>query len=134
MGSLNGLAKYEDALLIGLKIGNQPQTQVEEFLDELDFLARSLGIRTVRRFSQGLQQPDTRYFLGSGKLHEVKNFATSHHVETFIFDDDLSPSQLRNIERELKGKIYDRSLLILDIFLKRAQTAQAKVQVELARY
>lgn len=134
MEASNGLAKFENAVLIGLKLGNQPQAQVEEYLDELDFLARTLGIRASKRFTQGLQLPDNRYFIGSGKLNEIKEYASSHEVETFIFDDDLSPSQLRNIEKELKGKIYDRSLLILDIFLKRAQTAQAKVQVELARY
>ncbi len=134
MEASNGIAKFETAVLIGLKLGSQPQSQVDEYLDELNFLARTLGIRVAKRFTQGLQLPDNRYFIGSGKLNEIKEYAASHEVDTFIFDDDLSPSQLRNIEKELKGKIYDRSLLILDIFLKRAQTAQAKVQVELARY
>ncbi len=134
MGASNGIAKFENAILIGLKLGSQPQAQVDEHLDELDFLAKTLGIRSFKRFTQGLQVPDTRFFIGSGKLEEIKEFASKNEVETFIFDDDLSPSQIRNIEKELKGKIYDRSLLILDIFLKRAQTAQAKVQVELARY
>lgn len=134
MGKINSLAKKEDAILIGLRIGSQAQLQVEEHLDELEFLAKTQGINTLKRFSQALQHPDNKFFIGSGKLQEIKEFASNNKIETFIFDDDLSPSQLRNIEKELKGKIYDRSLLILDIFLKRAKTAQAKVQVELARY
>jgi len=124
----------DKAVIIGLKLGKQDIHQVEEYLDELEFLATTMGISVSKRFIQGLQKPDTKYFIGKGKLQEIKEFSSSNEVSTFIFDDDLSPSQLRNLENELKGKIYDRSLLILDIFLKRAQTAQAKVQVELARY
>ena len=134
MAASNGISKIERAVLIGLKLGSQPIGEVEEHIEELEFLATTLGITAIKRFTQGLQQPDTRYFIGSGKLQEIKDYAKSEQVETFIFDDDLTPSQLRNLEKELKGKIYDRSLLILDIFLRRAKTAQSKVQVELARY
>lgn len=124
-------------------IGGTRDTEVtKEHLDELAFLAETAGIRTVKRFVQNLPQPDARSFVGKGKLAEIKDYVFSHKVRNVIFDEDLSPSQLRNLERELNPKdadglevkIYDRSLLILDIFLWRAQTAQAKTQVELARY
>lgn len=124
-------------------IGGARDTEAtKEHLDELAFLAETAGIRTVKRFVQNLPQPDARSFVGKGKLAEIKDYVFSHKVRNIIFDEDLSPSQLRNLERELNPKdadglevrIYDRSLLILDIFLWRAQTAQAKTQVELARY
>jgi len=130
------------AVLIAL--GGARETEVtREHLDELAFLAETAGIRTVRRFVQNLPQPDPRSFVGKGKLAEIKEYVDAHAVKNVIFDEDLSPSQLRNLEREFNPKdaaedrqvkIYDRSLLILDIFLWRAQTAQAKTQVELARY
>lgn len=112
-----------------------------EHLDELAFLAETAGIKTIKRFVQNLPQPDARLFVGKGKLAEIREFILKEGVRNVIFDEDLSPSQLRNLERELNSKeeenasvkIYDRSLLILDIFLWRAQTAQAKTQVELAR-
>jgi len=107
--------------------------RILEHLDELEFLAGTLDIEVLSRFSQRLEYPDTRTFVGKGKLEEMQAFVKMEKVDCVIFDDDLSPSQLRNLERELGVKIYDRSLLILDIFLKRAQTAQAKTQVELAR-
>lgn len=107
---------------------------LEEHLDELAFLGTTAKIVTKKIFTQKLEKPDTRTFIGKGKLNEVKDYVNSHKIDVVIFDDDLTPSQLRNLERELKCKIYDRSLLILDIFLNRAQTAQAKTQVELARY
>jgi GTPase len=110
-----------------------------EHLDELAFLAETAGIKTISKFIQKLPHPDVRTFVGKGKLEEIKNFAFANEVQNLIFDDDLSPSQLRNIERELnpasreeKIRVYDRSLLILDIFVMRAQTAQARTQVELA--
>ena len=113
-----------------------------EHLDELAFLAETAGVRTVKRFVQNLPQPDPRSFVGKGKMAEIREYVHAHRVKNIVFDEDLSPSQLRNIERELNPKegdggevkVYDRSLLILDIFLWRAQTAQAKTQVELARY
>ncbi|HNT50933.1 MAG TPA: GTPase HflX [Cyclobacteriaceae bacterium] len=110
-----------------------------EHLDELAFLAETAGIETLQRFTQKLPQPDVRTFVGKGKLAEIKEFVGANQISAIIFDDDLSASQLRNIEkevntpeREIKTRVYDRSLLILDIFSMRAQTAQSRVQVELA--
>lgn len=118
----------------------QQQEETDEHLDELAFLAETAGIRTVKRFVQHLAQPDSRTFVGKGKLEEIKAYVIAGNVRHLIFDDDLSPSQLRNLEKEFNKadqeqgvRIYDRSLLILDIFLWRAQTAQARTQVELAR-
>lgn len=124
----------EKAVLVALSPKDRPNEQTQEYLDELEFLARTLGIQTKKVFVQKLDRPDKRSFVGKGKLDEIITFVKDQEIDVIIFDDDLSPSQLRNLERELKIKIYDRSLLILDIFLKRAQTAQAKTQVELARY
>jgi len=130
------------AVLVAL--GNARETELtKEHLDELAFLAETAGIKTLKRFVQSLPQPDPRSFVGKGKLAEIKDYVQTNQVRNVIFDEDLSPSQLRNLERELNPKdaeegqqikIYDRSLLILDIFLWRAQTAQARTQVELARY
>lgn len=117
--------------------------ETQEHLEELAFLAETAGITTLNQFVQNLPQPDSRYFIGKGKLEEIKKYIRESKVKHVIFDSDLSASQLRNLEREFnpkehddlyKVRIYDRSLLILDIFLWRAQTAQAKTQVELARY
>lgn len=130
------------AVLVALG-GAKESELTREHLDELAFLAETAGIRTIKRFVQNLPQPDPRSFVGKGKLAEIKEYVLANNVRNVIFDEDLSPSQLRNLERELNPKetqeepqvkIYDRSLLILDIFLWRAQTAQAKTQVELARY
>jgi GTPase len=126
--------KTERAILVGLVNSSQPPVKAQEYLDELEFLAATLGIKTEKQFTQRLERPDSRSFIGKGKLEEIQNYVEAEGIDTVIFDDDLSPSQLRNIERELKKKVYDRSLLILDIFLHRAKTAQAKTQVELARY
>ncbi|HEU5148021.1 MAG TPA: GTPase HflX [Chryseosolibacter sp.] len=130
------------AVLVALG-GARESELTKEHLDELAFLAETAGITTVKRFVQNLPQPDPRSFVGKGKLAEIKEYVQSKDVRNIIFDEDLSPSQLRNLEREFNPKdaaedrqvkVYDRSLLILDIFLWRAQTAQAKTQVELARY
>jgi GTP-binding protein HflX len=129
------------AVLIALG-GARESELTQEHLDELAFLAETAGIKTLKQFVQNLPQPDPRFFVGKGKIAEIKDFIFSKKVNHVIFDEDLSPSQLRNLERELNPKdqeeftvkIYDRSLLILDIFLWRAQTAQSKTQVELARY
>lgn len=126
--------EVEKAVLVAVAPQQQSEERTEEYLDELEFLAETLGIRTKKTFVQKLDKPDIRSFVGKGKLEEIITFVNDQKIDVVIFDDDLSPSQLRNLERELKVKIYDRSLLILDIFLKRAQTAQAKTQVELARY
>src|SRR5690349_21767070 len=131
------------AILVALGTPQESET-VREHLDELAFLAETAGIETVKRYIQNLPHPDSRTFVGKGKLAEIKEFVLSNKISNVVFDDDLSASQLRNLERELnpkensnedfKVRVYDRSLLILDIFLWRAQTAQAKTQVELARY
>lgn len=130
------------AILVALG-GAREEDLTREHLDELAFLAETAGIRTVKRFVQNLPHPDPRSFVGKGKLAEIKEYVQANGVKNIIFDEDLSPSQLRNLEKELNPKdidegagvkIYDRSLLILDIFLWRAQTAQARTQVELARY
>lgn len=124
----------EKAVLVALGRKDQAQEQIKEYLDELDFLTTTLGVEVRKSFMQRLEKPDPRTFVGKGKLEEIKTFVQAEEINWVIFDDDLSPSQLRNLENELKTKIYDRSLLILDIFLKRAQTSQAKTQVELARF
>ena len=124
-----------DKAVIVAVITNSPSDMLyEEHIAELIFLAKTLNIDTQKTFVQKLERPDKRTFIGKGKLEDVKAYVKAEEIDTIIFDDDLSPSQLRNLERELKVKIYDRSLIILDIFLKRAKTAQAKTQVELARY
>lgn len=124
----------ETAVLVGLAQRGQDMDQVEEYLEELDFLATTADIETKQRFIQRLDLPDRKTFIGSGKLNEVKLFIKEHDIDTVIFDDELSPSQLRNIEKELKVKIMDRNILILEIFELRARTAHAKAQVQLARF
>ena len=123
----------EKAVLVGVAIGQQPESQVTEFLDELDFLASTAGAAVVRRFFQRLPHPDSRTFVGKGKLEEIRLYVETNAIDLVIFDDDLSGKQTNTIEEALKVKIVDRSSLILDIFAKRAQTAQAKTQVELAQ-
>lgn len=134
MGGFETTPKEDDrAVLVALVNREQPEDTVFEYLDELAFLAETMGLNVVKSFTQKMDKPDVRSFVGKGKLEEIQTYIKAEEIEVIIFDDDLSPSQLRNLEKELKVKIYDRSLLILDIFLKRAQTAQAKTQVELAR-
>ncbi len=124
----------ETAILVGLIQGNQTEQQVQDYLEELAFLAETAGLITGKRFTQKLPKPDTKTFLGSGKVMEIDAYVKENDINVIVFDDDLSPSQLRNLEKIFERKIYDRSLLILDIFHQRAQTAQAKAQVNLARY
>lgn len=124
----------DTAVLVSVSEKKAEDLTVDEHLSELAFLAETAGIEAVKTFKQKLDKPDIRTFVGKGKLEEIKAFVIDKGIKVVIFDDDLTPSQLRNLERELKVKLYDRSLLILDIFLQRAQTAQAKTQVELARY
>lgn len=126
--------KKEKAVLVGLINAEQREERVKEYLDELEFLTQTAGAKTLKRFTQKLSSPDPRTFIGKGKANEIKNFVKENEVDMVIFDDELSPSQLRNIEKVLKAKILDRSNLILDIFAKRAKTAHAKTQVELAQY
>ncbi|WP_242921124.1 GTPase HflX [Pontibacter liquoris] len=124
----------ETAVLVAVPSYRQTDEQTKEYLDELAFLAETAGAETLKRFIQKLDKPDVRTFVGSGKLEEINAYVKEHDVDMVIFDDDLSPSQVRNIERELQVKIVDRSLLILDIFALRAKTAQAHAQVEMAQY
>jgi GTPase len=126
--------KDEFCVLIGVVTKDHTEEQVKEYMDELEFLAHTAGAKTVRRFMQKLPQPDARTFIGSGKLEEIAQFIEAHEdINMAIFDDDLSGKQTNILEEALKVKIIDRSTLILDIFASRAQTAQAKTQVELAQ-
>jgi GTP-binding protein HflX len=126
----------ENAVLVGLITPEQNEAKVNEYLEELDFLATTAGIQAVKRFTQRLDNPHPVTFVGSGKLQEIKEFTENedHKIGRIIFDDELSPKQLRNLEAALKVRIMDRTSLILDIFAGRAQTAHAKTQVELAQY
>ena len=120
---------------MGLVTADQSEAQLNEYLDELAFLAETAGVKAVKRFTQKLPHPDSRTFVGKGKLEEIKKYVALHSdVELVVFDDELTGSQIQNIEKELGVKTIDRSDLILDIFASRAQTAQAKTQVELAQY
>jgi GTP-binding protein HflX len=129
-----GLKVEQNAVLVGLIQKENTQEQVTEYLDELQFLAETAGATTVKRFTQRLPHPDSRTFVGKGKLEEIKDYLNGRNITLVIFDDELTGSQLLNIEKELKVKTIDRSDLILDIFANRARTAQSKVQVELAQY
>jgi len=124
----------ETAILIGVITKDQTKEQSIEYLDELEFLAETAGAKTLKKFVQKLDRADSKTFVGSGKMEEIEAYVKEFEVDMVIFDDDLTPSQLRNIERILDCKILDRSNLILDIFAARAQTAHAKTQVELAQY
>ena len=126
--------KQETAVLVTVVRQNESDQLIDEHLDELAFLTETLGVKAVYRFTQKMEKPDIKTFVGKGKLEEIQSYVEHFAVDMVIFDDDLSPSQMKNLENELKVKVYDRSLLILDIFLQRAQTAQAKTQVELARF
>ena len=123
----------EKAVLIGIITQQQDENQSTEYLDELEFLTLTAGGVTVKRFVQKMERPNPKTFLGTGKLEEVRDYIESHNIGTAIFDDELSPAQLRNIEKILNCKILDRTNLILDIFAQRAQTNSAKTQVELAQ-
>ncbi len=124
---------YEKVVLIGLITSQQTEQQADEYLDELEFLTLTAGGEVVKRFIQRLDMPNPKTFLGTGKLEEVKNYITDNSIGTAIFDDELSPSQLKNIEKVLNIKVLDRTNLILDIFAQRAQTSYARTQVELAQ-
>ena len=126
--------KEERAILVGLVHKDQTEQQLQEYLDELAFLAETAGAITIKRFTQKLPHPDTRTFIGKGKIEEIKKYIEGRNVRIAIFDDELNGSQITNIEKALDVKTIDRSDLILDIFARRAKTAQAKAQVELAQY
>ena len=129
-----GTRTEDRAVLVGLIQKDQTEAQANEYLDELAFLADTAGATAVKRFTQKLPHPDSRTFVGKGKLEEIRQYVHQHGIPLVIFDDELSGSQISNIEKELKVKTIDRSDLILDIFAGRARTAQARVQVELAQY
>lgn len=124
----------EKAVIVGLINSRQDERQVKEYLDELEFLADTAGAEVLKKFTQKLDVPNKATFVGPGKLEEIGNYIKVVEADTVIFDDELSATQLRNIERVLECKVLDRTNLILDIFAKRAQTAHAKAQVELAQY
>jgi len=129
------LKQEQQTVLVGVVTPGQSSEQLNEYLDELAFLSETAGVIPVKRFIQKLPHPDSRTFVGKGKLEEIRQYLISHKaVELVVFDDELTGSQIQNIEKELGVKTIDRSDLILDIFASRAQTAQAKTQVELAQY
>jgi GTP-binding protein HflX len=125
--------KVENAVLVAVIQKGESEEQANEYLDELEFLATTDGVKTLKRFTQKLPHPDNASYVGKGKLSEIKHYMENHEVDLVIIDDEISPSQQRNIEKELKKKVLDRSMLILDIFAQRARTVQARTQVELAQ-
>lgn len=130
----NSIGKEERAVLVGLVHKDQTETQAQEYLDELAFLAHTAGAVAVKRFTQKMLHPDSKTFVGKGKLEEIKDYCQQKNIRVIIFDDELSGSQITNIEKVTDVKTIDRGDLILDIFARRAKTAQAKAQVELAQY
>lgn len=127
-------SETEKTVLVGLILPGQPENKVKEYLEELAFLANTAGAEPVKTFVQRLEYPHPRTFVGAGKLEEIRAYLEENEVGMVVFDDELSAKQVRNIETELKVKVLDRTNLILDIFARRAQTAHAKTQVELAQY
>ena len=130
----NRITEEERAVLVGVVHKEQREQEVIEYLDELAFLAETAGAVTVKKFMQKLQSPDSRTYVGKGKLEEIRQYIQARDIDLLIFDDELSGAQIGNIEKEVGIKVIDRSDLILDIFARRAKTAQAKAQVELAQY
>lgn len=124
----------ERCVIVGISTAQQKQNKLNEYLDELEFLVHTAGGTVRKRFTQNISMPDSRTYVGKGKLEEIVEFVAAADINLVVFDDELSPSQLRNLEAELKVKVLDRTNLILDIFAKRAQTSHAKTQVELAQY
>ncbi|MDD3033637.1 MAG: GTPase HflX [Bacteroidales bacterium] len=126
--------EIEKCVFVGVISQNDDESKVLEYLDELEFLAETAGAAGDKKFIQRLERPNNKTYVGSGKLDEIKSYITENEIKLVIFDDELTPSQLRNIERELMCRVLDRTSLILDIFAQRAKTAYAKTQVELAQY
>src|ERR1044071_10326840 len=131
--NLKILQAQQRAVLVGVIDKRQDATQLEEYLDELAFLATTAQLIPVKRYTQKLEHPDPKFYIGSGKAHEIRNYLDDNKIDIVIFDDELSPSQQRNLEKEVGKKILDRTTLILEIFEQRAQTAHAKTQVQLAQ-
>ena len=132
--SFTNAKNAETAILVAVNTKTQDAEQVTEYLDELAFLAETAGAITLKRFTQKLEYPEARTYVGKGKLEEITAFVKDKNVTLAIFDDELTPSQLKNIEKVIGCRVLDRNALILDIFAKRARTAQARTQVELAQY
>ena len=126
--------EFERIVVVSVIPQGTDERRIKENLDELEFLALTAGARSEKRFTQRLERANSRTYVGTGKLEEIKSYINEHEIKLVIFDDELSPSQLRNLERELQCRILDRTNLILDIFAQRAKTAYAKTQVELAQY
>lgn len=125
---------YEKTILVGIINKFQDEDKSEEYLDELEFLTYTAGGKVLKRFTQKMEVPNPKTFIGSGKMETVLNFVEENNIDTAVFDDELSPAQQKNIEKILKCKVIDRTYLILDIFAQRAQTSYARTQVELAQY
>ncbi|MDB9882837.1 GTPase HflX [Bacteroidia bacterium] len=130
---VNNIKEPEKAILIGVEPKSTPLKSSSVYLDELEFLAYTAGAKTLKRFTQRLENPNPKTYIGTGKMDEITAYVKENEIDLAIFDDELSPSQIRNLEEYIQCKIVDRSSLILDIFAKNAQTAQAKTQVELAQ-
>lgn len=126
--------KKESAVLVGVSTSKQETAKLEEYLNELAFLTKTAGAVPQKWFTQNLQQPNPKYFIGTGKAEEIRDYVKEEEIDVVIFDDELTPTQVRNLEKEINCKIMDRNGLILDIFAKRARTSHAKTQVELAQY
>ncbi|MBQ0148463.1 MAG: GTPase HflX [Flavobacteriaceae bacterium] len=125
---------YEKVVLIGLVTQKQSEEKLTEYMDELEFLTFTAGAEVSARFTQKVDKPDPKTFVGSGKLNEILDYVVENNIDTLIFDDELTPSQLKNIEKVVERKVIDRTQLILDIFAQRAQSSYARTQVELAQY
>lgn len=125
---------YEKAVLVGIITQNQSEEKLQEYLDELEFLTQTAGGEVVKRFTQKMDKPNPKTFVGTGKLEEIELYIKENKIDTLIFDDELSPSQQKNLSRQLDCKVLDRTNLILDIFAQRAQTSYARTQVELAQF
>ena len=126
--------EYEKTVLVGVITATQNEEKAHEYLDELEFLTYTAGGEVVKRFTQRLDTPNPKTFIGTGKMEELTQFVQDNEIGTVIFDDELTPAQQNNIEKILRVKILDRTTLILDIFAQRAQTSYARTQVELAQY
>ncbi len=127
-------SNFENTILVGVINSNQNEFKLNEYLEELEFLTKTAGGTVIKKFKQKIVTPNPKFFIGKGKIEEIKNFVKKNEVSMVVFDDELSPTQQANIERFLKCKILDRTALILDIFSQRAKTSYAKTQVELAQY
>src|SRR5690606_27250790 len=125
---------YEKAILVGIITQQQSEEKLQEYLDELEFLTQTAGGEVIKRFTQKMDKPNPKTFVGTGKLEEIELYIAENKIDTVIFDDELSPAQQKNLSKQLDCKVLDRTNLILDIFAQRAQTSYARTQVELAQF